>query len=357
MSNHPYKTAASYTKWFRAVSSVPQADVDLGFDFPFKIGKNDVVATAGSCFAQHIARELKSSGFNFLVAEKPHPFIAEVANKHGYGLFSARYGNIYTSRQFLQLIQRAMNLFEPRERVWFGEDKNYYDPYRPTIHPGGYISKEELEADRAQHLKAVLAMLRELDYLVFTLGLTECWISSLDGAAFPLCPGVAAGNYDPEVHAFVNLTVEDVVADMTAAFRLLKSVNPTARMILTVSPVALAATAVDRHVLVSNTLSKSILRVAADTLARSHDDIAYFPSFETILGAHSRGSYVRDDLREVNEAGVSHVMRLFKHHATVANDEQDVRPVVAEEPSDETSFASDFASAMQVECDEILLAR
>ena len=36
----------------------------------FTIGRDHKVATAGSCFAQHIARKLQATGFNYFVAEK-----------------------------------------------------------------------------------------------------------------------------------------------------------------------------------------------------------------------------------------------------------------------------------------------
>ena len=117
-----------------------------------------------------------------------------------------------------------------------------------------------------------------------TLGLTETWVSRADGAAFPLCPGVQGGVFDPDKHAFVNLTTEEVVSDMTAAIGHLRGFNPDARVILTVSPVPLAATAVDRHVLVSTTLSKSVLRVAADSLARTLPDVTYFRIARTRRG-------------------------------------------------------------------------
>ena len=53
-----------------------------------------------------------------------------------------------------------------------------------------------------------------LDVFVFTLGPTELWRSREDGAAFPLCPGVLGGDCSPARHEFVNLGVDDVVADI-----------------------------------------------------------------------------------------------------------------------------------------------
>lgn len=353
---HPYDKAPSYTKWRQSVSQRRPADVDPVVRFPFKIGKQDRIATAGSCFAQHIARALSSSGFNYYVAEPGHPFLGEVNAAFGYGMFSARYGNIYTTRQLRQLIERAYGIFSPRVKHWLGEDGRYFDPFRPTIQAGGFHSYQELAADVRQHLSAVRSMLENMDYFVFTLGLTECWTSAADGAAYPLCPGVAAGSFNPEHHHFINFDVDDVSDDLSRSISLIRSVNPKAKIILTVSPVALAATAEDRHVIVSTTYSKAVLRIAAERASKTIPSVAYFPSYEIITSPFNRTAYLADDLREVNQSGVDHVMRLFMEHAT---DDRRGEPdeVPLSHGLDPNASIANAAKALQVECDEILLAR
>jgi len=86
------------------------------------------------------------------------------------------------------------------------------------------------------------------------------------------------------------------------------------RVILTVSPVPLIATAEDKHVLVSNTYSKSALRVVADEVSRARDDVAYFPSYEIITGPPTASRYYAADLRSVLDVGVAHVMSIFSKH-------------------------------------------
>ena len=95
---------------------------------------------------------------------------------------------------------------------------------------------------------------------------------------------------------------------------LMRSVNPRLRVLLTVSPVPLIATYEDRHVLVSTTLSKAVLRVAADAAQRRFDFVDYFPSFELIAASSAGGQYLEPDLREVRDVGVAHVMRCFSRH-------------------------------------------
>lgn len=317
--SHPYKRIEPYRRWDQGIAQIPPAEVDPVVSFGLRVSPEQRIVTAGSCFAQHIARYLKAEGFNYLVTEPGHPLLNdELRAVYNYGVFSARFGNIYTSRQLEQLFRRAYGTFAPRDSIWPAAGDGFVDPFRPTIQPNGFRTPEELEADRAQHLRAVRRAFEQLDVFVFTFGLTECWAAASDGAVFPLAPGVAGGVFDSERYAFVNLGVDDVVSDMSSFIASLRTVNPAAKVILTVSPVPLMATGVDRHVLVSTTYSKSVLRVAAEMLVNRLQDVYYFPSYEIVMGNFSRGAYFADDLRSIRESGVEHVMSLFFRHATTA---------------------------------------
>lgn len=315
---HPYKSMPDRAFWRRSVAQPAPGDIDPVGLFELKITPDMKVATAGSCFAQHIARHLKGSGYNYYVAETAHPLVPlDIAEAQGYGLYSARYGNIYTTRQLRQLIDRAYGRFTPIDDVWVQPDGSVLDPFRPSAQPFGFASEFEMRADRDWHLAKVREMLETLNVFVFTLGLTECWMARDDGAVYPICPGVEGGEFDPERHVFHNLTVSEVVDDLEWVIETLREINPTAEILLTVSPVPLAATAQPHaHVLSATTYSKAVLRVAAGTVSDAHAHVHYFPSYEIITSSASRGSYYADDLRNVTEEGVNHVMRLVLQHAT-----------------------------------------
>ncbi|MFL6593466.1 MAG: GSCFA domain-containing protein, partial [Luteimonas sp.] len=172
---NPYSDLPPTRFWRRSVASVERHLLDPVVSAKFTIGRADKVATAGSCFAQHIARKLQAAGFNYYVAETPPALPAEEARARGFGVFSARYGNLYTVRQLLQLFKRAHGRFAPREDHWLRPDGRFADPYRPNVEPGGYVDVAALREDRASHLQNVRAMFREADFFVFTLGLTEGW--------------------------------------------------------------------------------------------------------------------------------------------------------------------------------------
>ncbi|MFP1631691.1 GSCFA domain-containing protein [Zhengella sp. ZM62] len=355
MGKSPYSTLPDHCFWRRANRGAKEGAVDPVVQAGFHITPDMKIATAGSCFAQHIARQLSKSGFNYFVAERAHPLIrAEVARRMNYGTFSARFGNLYTTRQLWQLAQRAYGRFTPHEDAWEHEG-GWLDPYRPNIQPGGFVTLEELHADRAQHFAAVRTMLEECDVFVFTFGLTEAWRSKVDGAVFPLCPGTAGGTFDPGRHEFVNFTVDEVVADFSAFTDFLLEVNPDVNILMTVSPVPLMATArADTSVIVSTAYSKAVLRVATEMLAAKYEEAFYFPSYEVITGNHAMGRYFEEDLREVHPAGVAHVMRLFmKHYCGIETGAP--RPLPARDDDSGDAFAEKMAENIGVICDEELL--
>ena len=353
---HPYESIGDYARWDRGVAKVAAGDVDPVVRFPLTIAPDQPVMTAGSCFAQHISRHLKAAGFNYLVTEPGHAVLQDdVRQAFNYGVFTARFGNIYTSRQLEQLFRRAYGTFTPAEGVWTRPDGRLVDPCRPTIQPSGFATREELDADRRQHLAAVRRAFESLHVLVFTLGLTECWQSMEDGAALPLVPGVAGGTYDPARYTCLNLGVDDVVADMTRFIAALRRVNPACAVVLTVSPVPLNATAFDRHVVVSSTYSKAVLRVAAERVCTTLDRVHYFPAFEIVTAPSARGLYFAEDLRTVTSAGVDHVMSLFFRHATTAGATWTPAPSAPAEGVSRKKSRGAVGKALDVQCDEELL--
>ena len=357
MNEHPFKNLPDYRFWRRAhnVSSIDQ--IDPVTSAPFRLTVNDNVATAGSCFAQHIARHLEANGYRHMVTEEAHPLIPpDVARAHNFGIFTARYGNIYTPRQLLQLCRRAYGLFKPLDDAWEMGDGRYLDPYRPAIAPKGFGSKQELEADRGRHFSAVRDALEKSDVFVFTFGLTEAFMSRHDGAVYPVCPGVAGGEFDESKHLFKNFTVHEVVADTLEFIDLAREKNAALKFILTVSPVPLVATAEDRSVITSTIYSKSVLRTACEEITKARPLVAYFPSFEIVTGNYTRGCYFADDLRSVNDAGVRHVMRLFmRHFGDLLGEQREAasqgRPKTAEDIED----FEHFERALELICEEELL--
>lgn len=78
---------------------------------------------------------------------------------------------------------------------------------------------------------------------------------------------------------------------MTTALDLLNQLGKK-DILLTVSPVPIEATFTTHNAVIANSYSKSVLRVAAEILTKSFDNVDYFPSYEIVL---SQGSHAFED--------------------------------------------------------------
>jgi hypothetical protein len=310
-TKHPYVSRAPRSYWKRAVGSRSVATLDDVWTPP-DIAPGDRIVTAGSCFAQHIGSRLLARDATVLDVEPAPESIRDpnVARRHGYGLFSARYGNIYSSRQMVLLLDEAFGERSPVDAVW-RRGARYFDALRPTVEPDGHDSADAVREARAVHLAKVRELFELMDVFVFTLGLTEIWESIEDETAYPTAPGTVCGEFDPARYRFRNLTWPEVAKDLTLLFRRLMQINPRFKMILTVSPVPMVATATNEHVLVANMYSKSTLRAAAAELATRRANVTYFPSYELISSHPAGHQFFEPDLRHVLPAGVDYVMRHF----------------------------------------------
>jgi hypothetical protein len=351
----PYSGLGPRSFWRTGVVEAHALEPKQIYVKKFEISSNTKIATAGSCFAQHLAGRLRVNGFHVLDVEPaPTHLEVETSRRFGFNLYSARYGNIYTVRQLLQLLQECDGLRFPVDAIW-EKDGRYFDALRPAIEPNGFARPEFVLAHRRQHLTRVARLLEQTDIFVFTLGLTEAWMHLRDGTIYPTAPGSVAGSHDPAVYGFKNFNYTEILDDFLALREMLKARNPEIHFLLTVSPVPLTATASKEHVLSATTYSKSVLRAVAGFLSSSFDDIDYFPSYEIVASAPSRGIFYENNLRSVSSAGVDVVMKAFfqQHGSVTPRVDDDATP--AKPVGSVTDEEKRFVAAQGVFCEEVLL--
>ena len=299
MSDFPYAAIPGYQKWTVVSDDADRAGLSPQGPAKFSCSREAKIASAGSCFGQRIAERLPALGLNCLIAE---PSGAP---------FSARWGTIYNVRHLEQLLERALGRFVPLERAWETPTGRFLDPFRPTIEPDGFETVEMLDEDRREHLAAVRRLFTELDLFVFTLGLTEFWSDARDGAVFPACPGRGRGVFDASKYVYGNLDVAQTCEALTSFLTTLGELNARARVILTVSPVPIAATMEPMHVVRASLLTKSTLKVAAETVAAMHDHVDYFASYDLVMANLGAEKLFAADGRHVTDAVADRVTRLF----------------------------------------------
>jgi hypothetical protein len=184
MIKSPYNRLPPERFWKKAVEESSIFDIKI-YNKKFNLIASDKIATSGSCFAQHISRRLKKFGYHTIDLEKPPIGLpSALHSKYGYGLYSARFGNIYTPRQLLQLAEEAVS--ENPTLIAWEKDGRFYDALRPLVEPYGLPSSEHVLWHRKYHLKQVLKMLMSMDVFIFTLGLTETWIDTGSGKCLPM---------------------------------------------------------------------------------------------------------------------------------------------------------------------------
>lgn len=357
---HPYDNFPEESFWKRSVTDCLWSDMNFKPTTKFKLDSRSRIATAGSCFAQHIARHLEGFGLRHSIIEEPPPFmLPQRAAELQYGVFSARYGNIYTARQLRQLIEFAFGL---RENITLShQDRTgWVDLLRPGVQAEGYESQNDLEGDRAWHLACVRRLFLEVDCFIFTLGLTEAWYHEPSDVVFPVCPGTRSGIFNSFEHKFINFRFSQVVEDLNWCIDFLQQQNSNLKWIFTVSPVALAATATHNHVVVATAASKAILRAAADEVCNSHTQCDYFPSFEIVNSAATFGQFLDSDLRSISPRGVKLVMQTFQqtfvldgaHHSLKSSGEPVNDKLNVPKRVDFDAIKAQISAAVKNSCDE-----
>ena len=307
MITNPYLAQPDKAFWSRSVSRNFNANSLWSEESHSSLfQKDDLIVSAGSCFASNLIPWIEKEGLEYLRTEELPSQFKNLPENLGYRNFSAAYGNIYTARHLRQLYEQALGVRVPVEDRWH-IDGMVIDPFRPGL---AYPAESDAEFDllKASHLKAVLAAFHKATVFVFTLGLTEAWQSKVDGSVYPACPGTISGIFDEERHEFKNFSVEEITEDLTKFIELLRQSNPNVRFIITVSPVPLVATATKSHVLLASTYSKSVLRVVAENVSNQLKDVSYFPAFEIITGPQAPFEFFESDRRNVSEIGVAEVM-------------------------------------------------
>ena len=149
-----------------------------------------------------------------------------------------------------------------------GGSSKYHDIYRQLTDHEWHI--DGVDKDR------VLAVLKDANVIVFTVGLAQIWSEKATGKP------VLLPNFE-ELDSYTTRFLypkpqSEFIIDMVEAIR---TVNEAAQIMLTLSPVPLQTSLSAGSVAQADCISKSILRVAIQfAMERELSRVHYFPSFE-----------------------------------------------------------------------------
>ena len=261
----------------------------------FSIRPGETVFTIGSCFAREIEEALK--GFRIptrdlhldpdLVDGRPN----SVLNEYNAGSMAQRIEWAISGRD--------TTLIEGLTTAQEGGEVDL------LLSKGRAVSRDRLMQVRGQ-IDEVYRALPRADCVILTLGMTEVWLDNETGLYLNRIPHPRELRRGGGRYSFVNLTAGECFGQLARGIEKLRS-GGVSKVLVTVSPVPLAATFERRDCVISNSLSKATLRVAADMLTREFDFVDYFPSFE-IVQSGGLDSYQPDHIH-VRPAVVQRIMR------------------------------------------------
>jgi len=270
------------------------------------ITKETAIGSAGSCFARAISHQLQRSGFNYVIEEDdlPKDFPMDKLTSSPYRVEPARYGVLFNTPSIRQMIERGFGYWNP-EFIIAEDNGKLIDPFRSVINL--YDDYEGFLIDYKKHSKALKKALLKCDVFIITLGLTEAWYFAHSGKYTSVSPH----KINPVLLRQKNLTLDENIKELEKIFDIFKKHQPNIKFIISVSPIPLNKTfSKTKHVVEATSLSKAILRVAANQFSMNHpEDVFYLPSFETVM--YGCEDPWESNKRHVNPKAVARVMELF----------------------------------------------
>ena len=243
-------------------------DLDLLINPKFTLSRDDSFFCVGSCFARNIEVALKKQGFDIKswgpdAVRPPKPWLF----------------NRYNSFSMKHDFELAFTEADPTAD--FVEFRGHWFDHTGL---GKSDDKASLTSDKAFVIDTYKTV-REATVLVLTLGLVEVWYDRALGKYLNFTPEAVVA--DPQRY---EVRIADFQSNLEALEDLLESLERDfgcdLKVICTVSPVPLLTTFTDRDVIVANSYSKSVLRAVAETLASTHPNVDYFPSYELATLSH-----------------------------------------------------------------------
>ncbi|MBC3541506.1 GSCFA domain-containing protein [Rufibacter sediminis] len=256
---------------FRTELNVPTA--------PARFSRTKGIFTIGSCFAEVMGRKLHQVKANTLV----NPF-----------------GTIFNPLSIHKLVRAVLEkdihwleegLVE-QGGIWF-----HYDFHSSFSHPQREVLLQTLQ----QKIEEAHTFLLQAQALMLTWGTAYVYERIETGVLVANCHKVPQKEFTKRL-----LTVEELVQDTRQTLDLLHAHCPSLQVIVTVSPV--------RHLkdtLPLNSVSKSLLRVAAHLAMEQHPRISYFPAYELLLDDLRDYRFYAPDLLHPSEMAEHYIWEKF----------------------------------------------
>ena len=320
------RNAAS--RWPRSIESQADRLMPLAqpqFTPSFRISKDEPIFTVGSCFARNIEKQLIVEGYNVAAAQFEPP------EDLGFNADPDALLNRYVVHSIANELRWSLGHGKPYRRQYYvncGRNE-WFDPHlHPAVKPGPLDAVEA----RREAIGRYMALAREARVFIMTLGMAEAWYDKANAVYLNGIVPAQARSLAPDRFEFHVLEYGQILEQLNFIHKLLKTYGrPDVRILVTVSPVAINTTFTGGEVLVANTYSKSVQRAAVEAFVRTHDDVDYFPSYESVVLSDRKRAWRRDQAHASDEIVRLNVLRMIEAYAAGPEPGAGPRDLSAEE--------------------------
>ena len=249
------------------------------------------ICVLGDCFARNFSRWFKEQG-------------VETGN--------IPWGIHFHQKAILRELQRTIKKDDTPNMYWKLKEKSgeilFIDPFR---HPIEANTLEKLKEKQNEIETKKKNYFKNTDFFVVSLSIGEIWEEKINGKWQPLGRGPTEENYNPEVHRYRNLSIEETKKDISEIISAIKEINPDSKIIFMVSPVPLKHSLHEEQIYVSNNRSKTTLLGAIyEVMDSKPEDVFYFPAYEMVQKDNKK-SYWQEDKRHLTAECVVDVCKHF----------------------------------------------
>lgn len=218
---------------------------------PFAIEPRERMLFVGSCFADNIGRRFVDDKFRATV----NP-----------------YGVMYNPASIMHTVKR-----------WTGE----------------LVTAQSEASDSGSDVRQAINEAPQT--AVFTLGTNHVYILNETGEIVDNCR-----KRPQRLFTERELSVDECADYLREAVTMLRQINPSVRIIITVSPIRYA-----KYGFHGSQLSKATLLLAADKLTKEMDNVVYFPAYEIVNDELRDYRFYREDMLHPTDQAVEYIWQRF----------------------------------------------
>jgi len=247
-------------------------------DSSIKIDYQSKILTLGSCFSDSIGQRLTEAKFQSEV----NP-----------------YGTIFNPLSIFELMELSLERSEILDAAVLKRD-GYYFNYK--FHSSFRAkTKDTLHKRMEEALTKVAQQLKEANFIFITLGTAWVYEQNKTHMLVANCHKTPQKEFTRRL-----LSVEEIVPAFFALKEVINQFNPEVQFIFTVSPVRHT-----RDTLKLNSVSKSVLRLAAYYMEDMAPDVHYFPAYEIMMDDLRDYRFYEKDLIHPNEQAIDYIWEQF----------------------------------------------